>query len=123
MKIAHVALYTPAFEQTLRFYEEVFGAKSLGQFQTDRQGCWLSLEGDILEVFESPARGDGAWKHIAIACQNVDAVYQKALEHGAKAHVEPKNISLELEQPLRARIAFLIGPSGEQIELFDGTLL
>lgn len=118
MKIAHVALYTPAFEQTLRFYEEVFGAKNLGLFEIGRRGCWLSLDGDILEVFESPARGDGAWKHIAIACQDVDAVYQKALEHGAKAYVEPKNLSLELEQPLRARIAFIIGPGGEQIELF-----
>lgn len=119
MKIAHVALYTPAFEQTIGFYEEVFGAKNLGLFKIDRRGCWLSLDGDILEVFESPARKDGVWKHIAIACQDVDAVYQKALEHGAKAYVEPKNLSLELEQPLRARIAFVIGPGGEQIELFS----
>lgn len=118
MKIAHVALYTPAFEQTVRFYEGVFDAKNLGLFKTDRRGCWLSLDGDILEVFESPARGDGAWKHMAIACRDVDAVYQKALEHGAKAYVAPKSLSLELEQPLRARIAFVIGPSGEQIELF-----
>lgn len=123
MRLAHVALYTPAFEQTIGFYEEVFGAKNLGYFKTDKRGCWLSLEGDILEVFESQALGDGAWKHIAVACQNVDAVYQKALEHGAKAYVEPKSVNLELEKPIRARIAFIIGPGGEQIELFDGEYL
>lgn len=123
MKIAHVALYTPAFEQTLRFYEAVFGAKNLGLFKTDRRGCWLSLEGDILEVFESQALGSGVWKHIAIACRDVDAVYQKALEHGAKAYVAPKSLFLELEKPVQARIAFVIGPSGEQIELFGEKLL
>ncbi len=112
--LAHVALYTPCLDVTVRFYQEVFHAQSLCSFDCPHKGCWLSIGGDILEVFESKPLGDGCFKHIALACDDVDYDYQLALSHGAAAQVPPKDIT----SPCPARIAFVKGPSGEQLELF-----
>ncbi len=100
--LAHVALYTPCLVKTVHFYQDVFQAKTVKEFTLPHKGCWLALGGDILEVFESEALGDGCFKHIA-------------LSHGATAHVPPKDIT----SPCPARIAFVKGPGGEQIELFS----
>ena len=116
--IAHIALYTSKFEQTIQFYQDVFETKNLGYFQTDRRGCWLQLGKDILEIFESYDLTEGTFKHIAIACDDVDALYSKALQHGALEHVQPKDIVLSLQEEVHARIAFIKGINHEQIELF-----
>lgn len=117
---AHAALYTTMFEETVEFYEKVFEAGNLGFFETNTRGCWLAIGEDILEIFESEKQGDGSFKHIAIACDDVDALFQKALENGAKAHVYPKDITLDLKQTVNAKIAFIKGLNDEQIELFEG---
>lgn len=116
---AHVALYTEMFEETIEFYQKVFDAESLGFFKTNVRACWLSVGGDILEIFESEKYGDGCFKHIAIACDNVDELFSKALIHGAQPHVYPKDISLDLNRKVNARIAFVKGVNDEQIELFE----
>lgn len=117
--IAHIALYTNKFKDTIRFYKDAFHAKELGIFQTDRRGAWLQIGTDILEIFESEELSEGSFKHIAIACECVDEAYQKALEVGAITHVEPKDICLELEKKRELRIAFVKGINGEQIELCE----
>lgn len=117
--IAHCALYTPRQEETVRFYEDVFGAKNLGYFQAASRGCWLRLGKDILEVFHSEALGTGCFKHIAIACDDVDALFERALQHGGVSLVAPKEATLELEETVKARLAFVAGINGEQIELFS----
>lgn len=112
---AHVALYTSHLDQTVSFYQKVFQANVIQKFDLPHKGCWLTLGGSILEVFESEPLGDGLFKHIAIACDDVDHYYHLALSHGATSHVTPKDIT----QPVPARIAFVKGPSSEQIELFS----
>lgn len=117
---AHIALYARDFDRTVEFYQSAFGARQLGIFEADTRGCWLDIGGDILEIFEGGMDCDGYFKHFAVACDDVDALYAKALECGAAAHVEPKDIVLELDGgSVNARIAFVKGPDGEQIELFD----
>lgn len=116
---AHVALYTDCFEETVKFYETVFDAKSLGAFETFHKGTWLDLNGDILEIFSEVKLGDGLFKHIAISCTDLDALYEKALANGASAVTAPKDVSLPLNERVNARIAFVAGPAGEQIELFE----
>lgn len=115
----HVALYTNQFEKTIQFYEDVFDAKNLGCFKTNVRGCWLQIGKDILEIFEGEKRGEGVFKHIAVACDDVDALYNRALAYGALEHVQPKDIELALDQPIKARIAFIKGINDEQIELFN----
>ena len=116
--IAHCALYTSRLEETVKFYEDVFGAENLGFFQASSRGCWLRLGKDILEIFESEALGTGCFKHIAIACDDVDGFHARALSHGGAALVEPKDALLGLKEPVKARLSFVTGINGEQIELF-----
>ena len=115
---AHCALYVPRLEETVQFYETVFGAKNLGYFQASTRGCWLRLGEDILEIFQSGDLGTGCFKHIAIACDDVDALYDRALSFGGGALIAPKDAVLELTEPVKARLAFVTGINGEEIELF-----
>ena len=115
---AHCALYTSRLEETAQFYIDVFGAENLGFFQASAKGCWLQLGEDILEIFESEDLGVGCFKHIAVACDDVDGIYERAIEYGGVSLVKPKEITLGLKQPVKARLAFVAGINGEQIELF-----
>lgn len=116
---AHIALYTAKFEETIQFYETIFDAKNLGYFKTTIRGCWLAIGNDILEIFEDEKYSEGGFKHIGIACDNVDELFHKALEKGAKEHIYPKDITLPLKDSINARIAFIKGINDEQIELFE----
>lgn len=116
---AHTALYTTKFKETINFYKEIFDAKEMGYFKTKTDACWLSVGDDILEIFNEESLGDGAFKHIAIECDNVDNLFEKALKCGAAPHVYPKDIVLALNEKVEARIAFIKGINGEQIELFE----
>ncbi len=114
--LAHVALYTDKFEETIAFYKNAFDAEEVDRFWIDKNGCNLRLGNLILEVFESPKLPDcGCFKHIALHCDNVDAAYQKALEQGAQPFVAPKDVDLALNK----RIAFVKGVNREQIELCE----
>lgn len=121
--IAHVALYTSRFDDTIAFYEKLFDARKTGYPHTAARSCLLQIGNDVLELFESPELGDGLFKHIAITCDDVDATYEKALACGAVSHVPPKDLVLSefdeagTEKERGARIAFVRGLAGEQIEL------
>lgn len=115
---AHGALYTSRLEETARFYMDVFEAENLGFFQASARGCWLRLGEDILEIFQGEDLGTGCFKHIAIACDDVDGFYERAIACGGAPMMQPKEISLALKTPVKARIAFVTGINGEQIELF-----
>ena len=115
---AHCALYTSRLEETAQFYMDVFGAENLGFFQASSKGCWLQLGKDILEIFEDKDRGTGCFKHIAVSCDDVDGLYERAIAFGGASMMQPKEIALALKDPVKARIAFVTGINGEQIELF-----
>lgn len=115
---AHCALYVPRLEETVQFYEDVFGAENLGYFEASTRGCWLRIGEDILEIFYSEDLGTGSFKHIAIACDDVDALYERALAFGGGEMIAPKNAVLTLKEPVKARLAFVTGINGEEIELF-----
>ena len=115
---AHCGLYVPRLEETVRFYEDVFGAQNLGYFEASSRGCWLKIGKDIMEIFRSDDLGTGCFKHIAIACDDVDALYDRALSFGAGELIAPKDAVLALNEPVKVRLAFVTGINGEEIELF-----
>ena len=116
--IDHVALYTDRFEETILFFRDVFDAEDLGTFQAKEKGCWLAVGDSVLEIFDSVPSEDGWFQHIAVGTDDVDALFARALDHGAAPLEEPKDIRMELKKPMDARIAFVRGINGEQIELF-----
>ena len=115
---AHCALYVPRLEETVQFYTDVFDAENLGYFEASSRGCWLKIGKDILEIFRSEELGTGCFKHIAIACDDVDGLYNRALAFGGGELIAPKDALLELFEPVKVRLAFVTGINGEEIELF-----
>jgi glyoxylase I family protein len=58
-----------------------------------------------------------------VRCTDVDAVIRAARGHGCEVTVEPKDVTIpNRDYPLPVRIAFFIGPAGEQVELFKNDL-
>lgn len=120
-QLHHIALYTDHFNETVKFYKDVFQCYPRGFFKKDgKDGCMLYLnEHIILEIFEKDNALDaGCFNHIAIGCEDVDDLYERALAYGAKPYQEPRDIIIGLEKPMCARIAFIIGKANEKIELF-----
>ena len=62
------------------------------------------------------------WGRFEAACERAKeqlvALYERALAHGAQPLTAPKEATLGLREPVKARLAFVTGVSGEQIELF-----
>ena len=85
-------------------------------------------DGSLVELFAKPALNtdktatpeDGnPFLHFAFSAQNVDEAYCIALEAGAQSVKPPYEVPLD-SQPLRLtlRVAFVKGPSGEELEFF-----
>ena len=105
---------TPAeLEKALDFYCNLLGASVE---ETWPGGVILALGGTRLEIFcSAPAvREVGALRHIAFETDSADECAEAVRKAGYRIFLEPKDI----EKPVPARIAFCIGPMGEQIEFF-----
>lgn len=120
-QLHHIAIYTDHFRETIKFYKDVFQCYPKGFFKLNGgDACMLYLNEDvIIEVFEKDKTYPKvSFAHIAIACDDVDALYEKALLCGATSKQEPHDIIIGLEKPMEARVAFIIGAANEIIELF-----
>jgi glyoxylase I family protein len=136
--LAHVAIQAKDYTATIAFYTEVLGFKvghhwSLPAFQLKEASMLVSPDQrTCIEVFDNeaviPAQGKkatseeevahGALLHFAFYVEDVEAIYQKALAHGAKAYVEPGVLSLG-EPPLIVKNAVIHSPNGEIIEFME----
>lgn len=119
----HVGLKYADLQRSLDFY------LGLGLHEVVRWGdegneiVMLDLgDGGRIELL--PHGGDefspnGKWLHFAIAVDDVDASYEKALSLGAISSRPPKTVPLDAKPlPIGIRIAFVKGPDGEEIEFF-----
>lgn len=136
--LAHVAIQARDYTATIAFYTEVLGFKrghhwSLPSFHIQEASMLISPDGrTCLEIFDNdaviPAQGKkasseeeiahGALLHLAFYVDNVEAIYQKALAHGARTFVEPDTLSLG-EPPLLVKNALIHSPNGEIIEFIE----
>ncbi len=129
MGYAHMAIAAKDFDKSLTFYQAL-GLKIYTQWGDGNSRIALLDMGDgsLLELFAKPDLNtdrvadvtDGnPFLHFAFAVQNVDEAYRIALEAGATPYKPP------VEMPLKAspicltlRVAFVKGPSGEELEFF-----
>lgn len=110
------------FEQTIHFYRDVLGlAVKRTWGQGTESGAMLDTGSGLMEIFANGKERlpQGAIRHVAFATDDVDACVAAVREAGYLIYVEPKNIVIASEPEYPARIAFCIGPVGEQIELFQ----
>ena len=105
------------FDKVQYFYGIVLGVNEVRRWAA---GVMYDLGGSLLEVFSNGAEAlpQGVWQHIALATDDVDACVKAVREAGYAITMEPTDIVIASEPPLPARIAFCIGPMGEEIEFF-----
>ena len=118
--IHHVALKCGSdaeFEKTMSFYTEVLGLEVKRSWAA---GAMIDAGDFLMELFrEGKVCGcTGAINHFAFAVENVDELTEKIRAAGYAITKEPTDICIPSEPPLPARIAFCVGPVGEEIELF-----
>lgn len=119
----HVAMNTTDFEGTIKFYTEALKCELVRVWPAENPtGAMLDVGGSLLEIFKKELNYKdemAVYPHIALVSEDVDGEYQKALECGAKPHMEPKDIAIQSDPVLNARIAFFVGINGELVELFQ----
>jgi len=123
----HIALRATDFEKSMAFYCDTLGCEVVASWgEPGKRVVMLDLGDDgRIELFEEcegvkpeNPMGAGEWYHLALRVNDVDAAYARALAAGAKPHIEPKDVVLGENPGLAARIAFVIGLSGEVLEFF-----
>lgn len=138
--LMHVAGFCPDVDESLRFYRDGLGlsrtyewtrtASAAGQVVYSGRGVYVELRRDTyLELF--PGGGDGTdssagpLQHIAPIVADVDAAYGSCLAAGATDFPlddwsgGPTTVVLNGEPEVEVRVAFVKGPAGELIELYE----
>lgn len=107
------------YDKAMKFYHETLEMEIIREWA---MGAHLDTGNGIMEVFidESLTKLEqGTIRHFSLATNDTDAVVEKVRNAGYPITVEPKDIHIPTERPCIARIAFCIGPVGEEIEIFD----
>jgi glyoxylase I family protein len=120
----HVSITVKDFDATVKLYTEGFGFKKGTSWTMGNGERALMLDmgnGAFLEVFSgaTEAQPAGIFGHIALASEDCDADFQRAIAAGAEVDVEPKDVTLPSDPPNPIRIAFCKGFDGERIEFFQ----
>jgi catechol 2,3-dioxygenase-like lactoylglutathione lyase family enzyme len=125
MAIHHVAIQTDDIDVALQFYVEILGAELCERrpFKS-REMAWLQV-GDVkLELFSKRA-GESldAWSdfysgpvHIAFSVDDLDGFLEHALKAGASFHPSHPETFIP-PVPGAGKIAYLLGPDGEEVEI------
>ena len=123
--VHHIALKACGaedFRKTVHFYHQVLGmpiARSWGD--GDNAAVMIDTGAGLLEIFANGTSypGQGALHHLAFQVEDADACVEAVRAAGYKITVEPKDIVIGSVPPYPARIAFCIGPVGEELEFFQ----
>lgn len=127
MKIHHVAISVNNFEESLKFYTEGLGMTLYTKWGNDeRTIALLDIgNGEYIELFSGGVEDEAQncrYIHLAFSVDDIEASYKRAVEAGAKPHIEPKTVSVNAEPvDILINCAFVIAPGGEQIEFFRAT--
>ena len=121
----HVALKCRGdeeFERCVAFYRDVLGLRVAREWGGGaRRAVMLDTGAGIFEIFSdgSEEGREGAWRHLALCCSDPDACIEAVRAAGYFVKTEPTDICIPSDPPYPARIAFCIGPVGEEIEFFS----
>jgi catechol 2,3-dioxygenase-like lactoylglutathione lyase family enzyme len=133
----HVAIRAVDFDETVRFYTEAFGFRVHFPFSVpgriDRAAFLDAGDGRFVEIFGENSivqsegrrrrpeeeRTEGALLHFCLRVADTDAAYARAIAAGAVSRLEPVTRQTSADPLVEVRIAFVVGPNGEVIELLQ----
>ena len=122
--IHHIALKAKgieAFEKLIEFYNGILGMPIVRRWgEGENLGAMLDTGAGLLEIFSNAPDilGQGALRHLAFEVEDPDVCIEAVRKAGYEVTIEPKDIVIASEPPYPARIAFCIGPVGEEVEFF-----
>lgn len=106
------------FKKVVDFYENIL---QMPVARSWAEGIMFDTGSGIIEIFangqDSP--NQGVIRHFAFATDDALSCIAKVREAGYKVIAEPKDVVINSEPPLPIRVAFCIGPLGEEIEFFE----
>lgn len=123
--VHHIALKCKGmeqFEKTIHFYRDLLGMEVVRSWG-EAPNCGIMLDigsGSVMEIFSNAEEelGLGTIRHFALATDDVDACVKVCADAGYDVFVKPNDIVIAAEKPFPARIAFVTGPVGEEVEFF-----
>lgn len=107
------------FQEALNFYCGILGMTVKVRWgEGEKSAVMLNAGSGIVELFATGrvAGTTGAVNHLALATDKVDECIEAVRNAGYEITIEPKDVNLGGVLP--ARVAFCIGPGGEEIEFF-----
>ena len=120
----HIGLKCADLARSLEFYRQLGLTEVLRWGEEKKEIVMMALEdGGRIELFANGGEefsAQGKWIHFAMACDDVDACYERALAAGAISVIAPKSVPLASKPyPTTIRVAFVNGPDGEELEFFS----
>ena len=121
----HIALKATnldEYQKLVHFYHDILEMPIIRSWgEGEHLGMMVSTGDAMMELFSD---GDaplpqGAIQHLALATDDVDACIEAVRAEGYEITMEPRNIVISSEPPFPTRIAFCIGPVGEDVEFFS----
>ena len=110
------------FDRTLTFYRDVLGLAEVRRWgEGDNSAAMLDSGAGMFEIFANADSmlGQGALRHLALDVKDTDACVAAVRAAGYRITMEPTDICIPSDPPYPARIAFCIGPVGEELEFFQ----
>ena len=122
--VHHIALKAcgeEEFQKTVDFYQNVLQMPLVRSWEGEEAGVMLDTGAGLMEIFKNGEDhpGQGAIRHMAFDVEDTDACVEAVRAAGYEITRGPEDIVIGSEPPLPARIAFCIGPVGEEIEFFQ----
>lgn len=120
--IHHVSLTCTTqnqYDKTIDFYANILGIEIWKQWDG---GIMFKAGNAVVEVFFKDFEKDlvqGSIRHFAFAVDNADACVEAVRKAGYQVTVEPKEVVIPAGEGYPVRVAFCIGPVGEEIEFFQ----
>ncbi len=121
----HVAIWTGDWETSLRFYTEGLGFQPKIEWgEIPSRAVMLDTgDGNYLEIFEREASsqrvGEANILHLCFRTSDCAGAVEAARNAGATVQTETFSPETFQKIGLDAKIAFILGPSGEIIEFFE----
>lgn len=110
------------YAKLFNFYHDVLELPIVRTWgEGENVGAMLDTGAGFMEITSNAEdyQGQGAIRHMALDVVDTDACVEAVRKAGYQITMEPKDIVIGSIPPYPARIAFCIGPVGEEIEFFQ----
>ncbi|MCI9586852.1 MAG: VOC family protein [Oscillospiraceae bacterium] len=124
----HIALSVQDYDRSKHFYCHVLGMRCVNEWTFQgKQLCFLDIgDGSFLELHSGAKDAPPAnrqYLHLCLHTSDLEQVYRSAVAQGATPNRPPFDFLIDSQPaPMPVKVAWLCGPDGEELELFQHVL-